>query len=342
MEQAPKTARHLAILTLLLALLPIAPASAADGGAAATVVEPVLDVGQVPVGQPVEAVFEIRNDGDRPLEITEVRPSCGCTVAEYDEVIAPGATGRVKARVDTRSIVGANAKAITVYTNDAANPRLQLTVKSDVRPFLSVDPGYARFTSFVQRDQDQTSSQLLAAADFQALEVVKVESPQPWIAVGYREARADERDESAGGKQWRIDVTLSKDAPVGPVADDVVIHTNHPKQPVVELPVSGFVRPMVAVTPPSVSFGKVDPAESQQWGILVRNFGSTPLEIQGFESSVEGLDVAVEPIEAGQQYKLVFTPTPRMAKGPFQGQVELRTNLQQQPKIEVSLSGEVL
>lgn len=342
MSRAKNSARHLAILTLLLATLPALPATAADGGPAARVVEPVLDVGEVPVGEPVEAIFSIRNEGNRPLEITEVRPACGCTVAEYDEVIEPGATGTVKARLDTRSIFGPNAKAITVYTNDPANPRLQLTLKSDVRPFLGVDPGYARFTSFVQQDRDQTSSQLLVAPEMEGLEVLEVKSPQPWIAVSYREARPGERDETAAGKQWRIDVTLSKDAPVGPVADQVQVHTNHPKQKVVEIPVSGFVRPMVAVTPPNVSFGSVDPSQAQQWGILVRNFGSTPLEIQGFESSVEGLDVAVEPIEDGQQYKLVFTPTPRMAKGPFQGHLELRTNLPAQPRVTVGLSGEVL
>ena len=53
-------------------------------------------------------------------------------------------------------------------------------------------------------------------------------------------------------------MTLSKEAPVGPVADHVLVRTNHPKQKRIEIPVSGFVRPMVAVTPPAVNFGKVD------------------------------------------------------------------------------------
>jgi hypothetical protein len=337
-----KRAPFAAILTLLLATAPVLPAIAADGGPLAAIAEPVLDKGEVPVGETIEAVFEIANQGDQPLEITEVRPSCGCTVAEFDEVIQPGGTGKVTARVDTTSIIGPNAKSVTVFTNDPENPRIQLTVKSEVKPFLGMNPGYARFTSFVHEDRDQTSTQLLAAPGFRGLEILGVDSPQPFIQVSYREARDAERDETMPGKQWRIDVTLSKEAPVGPVADHVLIHTNHPKQKRIEIPVSGFVRPMVAVTPPAVNFGKVDTSEAQQWGILVRNFGSTPLEIQDVASSVSGLDVEVESIEEGQQYKLVFTPTAAMTKGPFHGSVELKTNLPQQPMVTVKLTGEVL
>jgi len=338
MKRTPLTA----ILTLLLAALPVVPAAAADGGPSAKVDAPVIDKGEVPVGELVEAVFQIENTGDQPLEITDVRPACGCTVAEYDKEIAPGATGTVTAHVDTTNIVGPNAKAVTVFTNDPASPRVQLTVKSVVKPFLGMTPGYARFTTFVHDDRDQTSSQLLVAPDFEDLKITGVESPEPYIQVSYREARDTERDDSVPGKQWRIDVTLSKDAPVGPVADHVKVSTNHPQQKQIEIPVSGFVRPMVAVTPPAVNFGKIDTAQDQKWGILVRNFGSTPLEIENVESSVNGLEVEVEPIEEGQQYKLVFTPTAEMTKGPFHGSVELRTNLPQQPTVTVKLTGEIL
>ncbi|HSL83003.1 MAG TPA: hypothetical protein VLF66_09510, partial [Thermoanaerobaculia bacterium] len=222
------------------------------------------------------------------------------------------------------------------------NPRIQLTVKSDVRPFLTVEPGYARFTSFVHEDQDETQSQVLWASDFEALEVTGVESPQPWIEVAYRPASEAELAAQGTGKQWRIDVTLVAEAPVGPVAEHVRVRTNHPHQKAIEIPVSGFVRPIVAVTPPDVNFGKVDPSHEQQWGILVRNFSSSPLEIEDVSSTVPGIQVKVEPLQAGQQYKLVFTPTAEMAAGPFDGRVELKTNLPQQPTITVALRGERL
>ncbi len=337
---------HRAILTLLVASLPtLLPAVVrADeaAGPKAVVAESVIDVGKVPVGQLVEATFTIANQGTAPLSITQVQPACGCTVADYDKTIAPGKTGAVRAKVDTTSMAGPIAKAVTVFTDDPANPRIVLTVKALVRPYLGLDPGYARFTSQVHGDRDQTSSQILWADNVTNLEVVEAKSPKPWIQVTYRPAKETEREKDIEGKQWRIDVTLAKDAPVGPVADRVLVKTNNPKQPIIEIPVSGFVRPLVAVTPPNVDFGKVDPSQEQKWGLLVRNFGSQPMEIQHVETSVPGMKVNVESIEEGKRFKLVFTPTTGMAKGPFSGQVKLTTNLPQDPTITVPVKGEVM
>lgn len=336
---------HLAILTLVPVALSFAPsltAEVTDGAPSAAVAEPVMDAGVLPVGEPIEAEFVIQNRGDARLEITSVQPACGCTVADYDAAIEPGATGRIRAVVDTTSEVGPNTKAIAVFTNDPENPRIELSIKSDVRPFLTMEPGYARFTSFVHDDRDQGIPQILWTDDFQELEVTAVEKPGDWIEVSYREATDAERSDRGVGTQWRIDVTLSKKTPVGPLANRVLLRTNHPKQKVVEIPISGFVRPMVAVTPPELNFGRIDPGEAQQWGILVRNFGSAPLQIEGFDSTVEGMEVSIEPLQEGQQYKLVFTPTAKMAKGPFSGRIELDTNLPQQPTITVNLQGEVL
>lgn len=340
-----KRVTHLAILTLLAVALSLAPsitAEAASGAPSAAVAEPMIDAGELPVGEPIEAEFLIQNRGDARLEISRVQPACGCTVAEYDTTIEPGATGRIRAVVDTTSEVGPNTKAIAVFTNDPENPRIELSIKSDVRPFLAMEPGYARFASFVHADRDQSIPQILWTDDFPDLEITAVEAPGSWVEVRYREATATERSDNGVGKQWRIDVTLSKTTPVGPLATRVLLRTNHPKQKVVEIPISGFVRPIVAVTPPELNFGPIDPAEAQQWGILVRNFGSAPLQIEGFDSTVEGIEVAIEPLQEGQQYKLVFTPTAKMAKGPFSGRVELETNLPQQPRITVNLQGEVL
>lgn len=335
----------LAILALVAVGVPspaVADAEAADAAPSAVVAEPMFDAGEIPVGQPIEAEFAIENRGDAPLRIERVQPDCGCTVAEFDEVIAPGATGTVRAVVDTTSELGPSVKTISVVTDDPRQARIKLSIEANVKPFLALDPGHARFTTFVREDRDQSIPQLLWADDFEELEITGVESPEPWVEVSYREATEAESSDEGVGKQWRVDVTLSKDAPVGPLAHSVLLRTNHPKQKVVEIPVTGFVRPMVAVLPPRVDFGKIDLAQGGRWGVLVRTFGSAPLQIENVESTIEGIEVKIEPVQEGQQYYLLFTPTDAMPKGPFEGQVEVETNLPERPKLTVSLLGEVL
>lgn len=340
-----RIATPFAILTVLVAAVaspPVLRAETTGSGPSAVVAEPVIDAGELPVGEPAEAEFLIENQGDEPLEILRVQPACGCTVAEYDETIAPGETGRVRAVVDTTSEIGPNSKLVTVVTNDPDNPQIRLTIESDVKAFVALQPGYARFASFVQSDRDQSIPQILWTDSFEELEITGVESSEPWLEVTYREATEAERVVAGAGKQWRVDVTLAKTAPIGPVAERALLRTNHPQQKVVEIPVSGFVRPIVAVLPPDLDLGRIDTADPKQHGVLVRNFGSTPLEVELAESTVGGVDVSVETLEVGQQFRLVLTPTIDMAKGPFSGRVELRTNLPQQPILVVNLEGEVL
>lgn len=326
---------------LLVGLTFAATVGAQEQGAPeATVVQPLVDAGEVPVGEEIEATFEIRNDGTAPLEITRVQPDCGCTVVDYDGTIAPGEVGKIRAAVDTIDIVGETTKVITVHTNDSASPRLRLMVKSTVKPFLGLDPGYARFRSFVQHDRDQTAPQVLAAPDYEDLEILSVRSPHPWMEVEYREARDHERLAEASGKQWRIDITLTSDAPVGPLSDRVLVRTNHPKQETISIPVSGFVRPMVAVLPQDVNFGKLDPTEQEPVGVQIRNFGSSPLRIERVHSDVTGIQVEVEPIQEGQHYKIVVTPTSELLEGSFNGTVDIVTNLPEQPRISVTVKGE--
>jgi len=347
--------RHLrlGILTLLVAVLPAvaaradnpdqaAGASKTTSGPKAVVDQPIIDKGTVPSGGKVEAAFTIRNEGNTPLEITRVQPTCGCTVADFDKTVPPGGSGTVTARVDTSHMTGPIAKTINVFTNDPASPRLQLTVKSDVRPFLSARPGYARFTSLVHGEKDEHAEQVVWAEEFDDLQVLGVDSPKPYVEVSFHEASADEREADLPGRQWIVEVQVDKSAPTGPIAEYVIVKTNDPQQAELRIPVSGFVRPVIGVTPPDVRFGDVDPSKGQSWGVLVRRFGSTPLELGSYHSTVPGLDVEVQPIKEGEQYKVILTPTPKMAQGEFTGQLEIETNLPLQKTIDIALKGKVI
>ena len=71
---------------------------------------------------PATATFQIKNDGDKPLVISNVTTSCGCTVADWTkEPIAPGATGVVTSTFDAKAL-GHFYKDIGVYCNASARP----------------------------------------------------------------------------------------------------------------------------------------------------------------------------------------------------------------------------
>lgn len=331
-----------AILALSAVLL-VAATLLAAGKPKAVAVEPIKDAGNVPKGDKIVHDFVIRNDGDAPLEITQVHPACGCTVVEFDKSIAPGQTGKIHAVLDTSTFNGAIAKGITVFTNDTEAPQIELTVRAKVEPFIAVKPGYARYITVQGERKEGTITQTLWATDGAPLDVVKVESPYPFLKTSFREAKPEERlPEGGQGKQWRVEMQLSNDARVGALAEYVTVHTNHPKQKIVQIPVSGFVRPVIAVTPPVVDFGRIELKEPLKRSLNVRNFATEKIAITAIEGAPKGIEAKLEPLEDGREYQLRLTLSPELAKGPLNGKLSLRTDSPKIPVIEVELKGTIL
>lgn len=78
-----------------------------------------IDAGTVAKGEVVEAKITLKNTGEYPLVIADVKEACSCTVSEYpEEPIAPGETGTIHASVDTdRTGKGVINKPVTITAN---------------------------------------------------------------------------------------------------------------------------------------------------------------------------------------------------------------------------------
>ena len=76
--------------------------------------------------------FTFKNTGDAPLVISLVKPTCGCTIADYpQQPIAPGQSGTIKVGYDTKR-VGAFSKTIEVHSNAKTSARKILRIKGRV------------------------------------------------------------------------------------------------------------------------------------------------------------------------------------------------------------------
>lgn len=335
--------RSLTLVTLALLILPAA-SMLAQGAPRAVPVEPIKDFDIVAKGESIKHVFEIRNEGDAPLEITNVKPACGCTVARFDKVIAPGGVGKVHAVLDTSDFAGPISKSIAVFTNDKENPKLQLVMKAKVKPYIGVTPGFARYI-YVQGEPIQPIVQTLWAQDGRDVEIVKVKSPYGHLNVSHRPAVGDERSDKSDGKQWRIEIALDQDAPIGALRHYVEIETNHPKQKQVKLPISGFVRPRQHVTPMEVDFGQLQgDALPLRRTFHFTNFITDKIELTKVETDVEGLvfEVRDSDRDPGYRFRLLMTLGPEAPRGELDTVVRIHTTDSKNPIVRVPLRGSIL
>lgn len=324
--------------TVLFGALLAVNAPGLSAAAKAVAPNPIVDVGAVAQGDKIEHGFELRNEGDSVLTVREVKSSCGCTVTQYDRSIAAGNTGEIKAVLDTDDLSGPIAKAVTVFTNDSLNPKINLVIKAVIEPQIEVEPSYARFIK-VEGSGAESSSLTLRTVDGPALEIRSARSPYSFVEVTYRRVEADAEKPGT----WELRLTLDGDAaPVGPLADYVEVETNHPKQRVLKIPVSGFVRPELSVTPRVAELGSRKLDAPYTTTLEVRSQTKTGISLDAVSSTVAGVSAEIEEVEKGKVYNVVLTLSPEMAKGAFQGKVQITTSSKRRPLLEVEVSGTVL
>jgi hypothetical protein len=119
---------------LLLALLGLAPVYALEWKATHQSVK------AIPLQSTAEALFEFSNRSDKPVTILSVNTSCDCLDAEpSDKIIAPGATGNIRARFTVGDRSGLIQRVISVATDESEVP-IALTAELTVPEIATLTP----------------------------------------------------------------------------------------------------------------------------------------------------------------------------------------------------------
>ncbi|MCY4781333.1 DUF1573 domain-containing protein [Sphingobacterium sp. UT-1RO-CII-1] len=89
------------------------------------------DFGTIPYNKPASYDFKFTNTGTAPIILSEVRPSCGCSVAEFTKTpIKPEESGTISVTYNAAT-KGPFTKQFTVKSN-TKTPVKTLTVKGTV------------------------------------------------------------------------------------------------------------------------------------------------------------------------------------------------------------------
>ena len=92
------------------------------------------DYGTIKNGANGTCTFEFKNTGNAPLILSNAKGSCGCTVPTWPkEPIAPGATGVISVKYDTKR-QGAINKSVTITSNATNEPNKVIRIKGNVLP----------------------------------------------------------------------------------------------------------------------------------------------------------------------------------------------------------------
>jgi len=239
----PRTLRRLAAPLAILAVFALAAAAPAQAKKPRAVFKAMShDFGKVKQGDVVSHEFTFRNEGDAPLVVEKIETTCGCTAALVSEKrIGPGRDGKIKTTFDTRGYSGRLSRYLYLVSNDAENPRRELSVSADIEV-----PPSAR----IDIDRYNVDMGL----------VLEGESPAARIVVksaGERELRVEMAHESvtffSGGKPLasafslpvgesrEIEIRFPAQARPGVQRDYILVKSNDPVRTTLSIYVSRYV-----------------------------------------------------------------------------------------------------
>ncbi len=216
----------------VLAMAAFAPAQAEKK---ASFPERAFDAGDVQHGGVIEHVFQVKNDGDEPLTIIEVHPTCGCTILDYTKTpIPPGGVGTIQFKIETKTLASGKAsKTITVMTDAPEAERTVLQMKLNIVTPLEFLPR-AQVYIYTLQGEGRTEK-ILVRPHLDGLKVLGVSSSNPNLKVSLEPSKATA---SATGEvraalierpgDYWVTIELAPGAPVGTFKSEISVSTSDP------------------------------------------------------------------------------------------------------------------
>jgi hypothetical protein len=293
-----------------------------------------VDAGDVWRGDNAHFVFKIKNTGDAPLEI-EAKPNCGCTLANYDKVIAPNAEGKIEAELHTGNFRGRVTKTIDVKSNDFDSPSLNLQLLANIKSIVTVSPSETPVIGL------KTGEPTLQELEIKIDSADPVQVTRVACSANYVTSKIEPMQAAGAGSAYKVTLTIDPSAPMGRSAFVVSAFTSSKREPQVNI--TAICEKGIIVMPPSAYLGAIGPQVQlplNQFLTVSRRDGS--MHIQKIENDDPNLQVTQTTVKDGQQYQLHLTYKGGWPAGIVQRKIVVLTDDPAQPRIEIPVTANVL
>ncbi|MDJ0522421.1 MAG: DUF1573 domain-containing protein [Planctomycetota bacterium] len=221
----------------------------------------LLDFGQLKQGVTVDRDVTFKNVGSGPLCIGKVHTGCGCLKAALvgdKERFEPGESGVIRVVADTTGRVGIIRKQVSVLCNDMKSPRRTFRVVMDVSTGLISEPRYLQFGNIPPGTPATRTLILRSGREEEAWKVLGIKSTRR-IAGRDPVTYTFETSEIADPRYRKVKLLVMHPGykELGVVRDLVVIETDHPDRPRIEVPAHIHVVPRIRSRSKAISLGFV-------------------------------------------------------------------------------------
>jgi len=293
------------------------------------------DFGSVPRGTQLKYSFPVKNIWAVPMQITDVRVTCGCVKATPSaRLLQPHESATLDIAMDGRRFTG--PKSVTVYVTVGPEyiSTAAIRVSAMARADVVLNPGEINFgvVSGGQTPTQIVDVEYAGNLDWQISEVVKNAAapidvkPQEL----YRQAPTGVQPGKVG---YRLTVVLKADAPPGVFKHELILKTNDPASPVLPVVVEGNVQASLTVAPGLVRLGTLKVGQEKSFKVTVR--ADRSFQIVGVDGQGDGI-TAVLPTQPAQVHQLTLQCKPGQP-GDLRKQLLIHTDMVPSASVAVTV-----
>jgi hypothetical protein len=311
----------------------------------------VFDFGSMSQLRKNSHVWEVKNAGDKELEMWLEDSTCSCTVAklatraEADHKVKPHVYVKPKETTpisldwDTKTFTDKYSQGVTIGTNDPGRPTFTLTIKGMVYPPVQVYPPEMINLAAISNEEVSHAMVAVYSMDMPSMKVTKISTGRPDIfnakQVPLTKSDHFQLKVPAGG--YRIELEIKPGLPLGRFSDTLVIETDHPLQKELKVSIRGYATGPIRVVPDRLTM-RVNGAEGGKGSVSMLVRGGNEVNFTIAQKPGENVRVTVDPDETGKQkgkYRLTVTVPPGSSPARMDKDIIIKTDHPRAAEIKI-------
>jgi hypothetical protein len=290
-----------------------------------------LDISRVAAGWVTNYDFVFTNTGNQTLEITEVQPTCGCTMAgKWDPRVEPGQAGHIPIRFTASYVGGEISKTIIVYCNDPARTNVVLHINGSIWEPVEVKPVYLMFGANSDRVTNETQVVRIINNSDEPLTVSNPKSTDPSYKAELKTIKP--------GREFELQVTLTPPLTPGNYNVQITAETSSTILPVIHITVFAAVSGAVMATPAQIALpAKLSPTGTV-FSVTIKNDGIKPLPLPEARINDSRVGVKVQETRPGREFVVTATFPRGFTANPDQHiELQVKTSHPQFPVLKIPI-----
>jgi len=187
------------------------------------------NIGVISVGQEGSHKFEVRNEGEAPLEIEIGRSTCKCTVSsltEGENIVPPGESTEVTLTWKTNKAYKNFRQEAEIKTNDPKAKSLYFTITGRVTPIVEMVPTIVWKLSHIKEEKPTKVSGQIYSNVIDEFKIEGIEASHKLISTDFSPLEQEALDEIGAKTGYRVNVQVQPGLPVGLFRENITIHTD--------------------------------------------------------------------------------------------------------------------